>query len=480
MNGIEDTIKDFVKKQGVAVVGIAGPDRLDGPPSLDPTYTMNGARSIVSMAMPMNVDAIYKFLGKESSYHHNLDQTRMNTRVHRIAARVAEYIESLGYPAKAVPANNSYRRSPDAFATHPSFSHRFGAIASGIAAQGWSGNVMTEEYGAAIYLGTVVTAAELKSDKPRYSPRHFIDGYCSRCCLCEKTCVAGMFEAENEEYILLNGQLHPRGRRRNLDLCNASCFGLHSLSRDKKWTTWGTRWIEDWVEKEPDPDNKLKMRLTLFREGAKAADSTPRYSLIRNVAFNLQPEELIERYCNGVEKTPSETERFEQLLWFARQIGAKSPGLLKNERILTCGQCALVCGPTRAECLKRFGLLEEGGFVVPGPNHEVTVVDTYEQACEMRRQHMPKVPVTDMIKDFAASTVMWHQYYGGIEPRSLVNGFLYGRKLKQAVVEKLQGHKENPGSYRPTAKDGRDTSVIDAVPRITLSSRRESGNRLRH
>jgi len=442
MSGIEEKIKDFVRKQGVEIVGLAGPDRLDGPTSLDPTYTMKGARSIVSMAIPMKVDAIYKFLSKKSSYHHNLDQTRMNTRIRRIAEKVAGHIESLGYRAKAVPSNNSYRRSPDAFATHPSFSHRFGAIASGIAAQGWSGNVMTEEYGAAMYLGTVVTEAELKSDPPRYSARHFIDEYCSKCRLCEITCVAGMFEANNEEYILLNNELHPRGRRRNIDLCNASCFGLHSLSRDKKWTTWGTCWIEDWIKKEPDPNKKIKMRLTLFREGIKAADSTPRYSIIRNVGFKLQPEELIENYCNEVEKIQSETERFKKLLWFANQLCVKSPGLLKNERILTCGQCALVCGPTLEECRKRVNMLLNGGFVVPGPNNEATVVDTYEKACEMRKKYLQKVSVMDKIKDFAGSIVMWHQYYGGIEPKSVIGGIIYEWKLKEAVNRKIKGHKE--------------------------------------
>jgi hypothetical protein len=447
MTTLEQGIKDFAAGQGVELLGIAGPDRLDGPPSLDPTYTMKGAKSIVSMAIPMNVDAIYQFLGKKSSVPHNLDQTRMNARLHRIAAGVAGFIESQGFRAQAVPSNNSYRRSPDAFATHPSFSHRFGAIAAGIAASGWSGNVMTAEYGAAIYLGTVVTAAELKSDPPRYAPRHFIDGYCSKCRLCEKTCVAGMFEPKAEEYVLLNGELHPRGRRRNLDLCNASCFGLHSLSRDKKWTTWGTRWIEDWIDREPDPTNRLKMRRTLFSEGIKSGDSTPRYSIIREIAFSLQPEELIENYCNEVEEIGSEPERFRKLIWFARQLGAKSPGLLKNERILTCGQCALVCGPTLEECRKRFGLLQEGGFVVPGPNNEVTVVDSYEQACEMRKKYLPKVPVLDQVKDFAASTVMWHQYYGGIEPKSIIGGALYSRRLKKAVRDQIGGNRE-PGHDR--------------------------------
>ena len=47
MAGLEQQIKAFVRGQGVQVVGVAGPDRLDGPPSLDPTYTLRGAKNIL-------------------------------------------------------------------------------------------------------------------------------------------------------------------------------------------------------------------------------------------------------------------------------------------------------------------------------------------------------------------------------------------------------------------------------------------------
>ena len=441
MAGIEEKIKGFLRERGVEVMGIAGPERLDGPPSLDPTYTMKGAKSIITFALPMDVDAIYKFLGKESSVPHTLDQTMMNQKVLRISHELSNYINSLGYKAKEVPSNNSYRRSPDAFANHPTFSHRFGAIVSGIAAQGWSGNVMTEEYGASLYLSTVVTDAVLQSDKPRYSPRHFIDNYCSKCKICEKTCVAGMFEPDNEEYILLNGELHPRGKRRNIDFCNASCFGLHSLSRDKKWTTWGTRWIEDWVDDPPSPDKKLKIRQTMFREGVLSGDSTPRYSLIREMFIALQPQDLIESYIADVEETESETERLPKTKEFSKQLGVKNADCLKNERILTCGQCALVCGATLEETTKRYNALINGGFVVPGPNNEVAVVDTYEKALEMRAKYMPEVKKSEMLRDFIASLVMWHQYYGGIEPKSVYQGIVYDRKLKKAVGETMENNK---------------------------------------
>ena len=156
MSRPEQKINDYMRSQGVEVVGLAGPDRLDGPPSLDPTYTLKGAKSIVSMVLPMDQEAIHDYLGKKSASPHNVDQLKENQRMFRVSEMVAGYIRSLGYKAAVVPPNNSYRRSLYVFATIPTFSHRFGAMAAGIAGQGWSGNVMTEEYGAANYLGTVV------------------------------------------------------------------------------------------------------------------------------------------------------------------------------------------------------------------------------------------------------------------------------------------------------------------------------------
>lgn len=441
MSSREDRIKEFSRSLGIPLLGIAGPERLNGPPSLDPTYTMKGARSIISLALPMDVPAIYDFLGKKSPVPHNLDQTRKNQDIHRLAKKIAAFIEtSLGFRARAVPTNNNYRRSPDAFATHPDFSHRFGAIVSGLAAAGWSGNVMTEEFGAAIYLCTVVTDAELHSDPPRYSPRHFVDNYCYKCRLCEKTCVAGMFEAKEEEYVLLNGELHPRGKRRDINLCNASCFGLHSLSRDKKWTTWGWRWIREWVDEEPDPA-KTNIKLKLLIEGGKTGDSTPRYDLIRRIGSKIQDEELINKYVESHPEKLSESERFRKsFLPFAEKIGVK--GFI-DERILTCGQCALVCGPTIEESMNRYHLLTESGLVAPGPNNEMVNVSTYEEAVEMRRKYLPRVPKSLKIKDGIASGWMFHKYYFGFEPKSILGGALYRRQLKKAVAEKARGHLDN-------------------------------------
>jgi hypothetical protein len=440
MSAIEEKIKDFVKKQGLEVVGVAGPERLNGPPSLDPTYTMPGARSIVSLAAPMNVSAIYDFLSKKCQTGHNQDQLIWNQKLHHISTRVADYIRSLGFRAKAVPSNNTYRRSPDIFATHPSFSHRFGAIAAGIGAQGFSGNVMTEKYGAAVYLGTVVTDAVLKSD-PALPPRYFIDNYCCKCRACSKSCVARMFIDEEEEYVLLNNELHPRGKRRDINFCNASCFGLHNLSEDKQWSSWGRHWIDSWIERPPDPE-RHSIRNDLLKKGSTVGDSTVRYRLIRNLGARLYPEEWIDNrnVVPRLEDLPEdelERRKFQSAL-IKKYIGLS----IEDPNVLTCGQCALVCGPEIPESMKRLKMLRESGIVVSGKEGRTVIARNYDEARRIRQQFPVRVPWHKKALDVTLSTLMWIGLYGGFEPRSVFGNLAYQRRLKKAVANRIAGHRQ--------------------------------------
>jgi hypothetical protein len=429
MSGLEENIRSFLKSQGIQVSGIAGPERFDGPPSLDPTYTMRGAKSIVSFAMPMNVDAIYDFLSKKTPGTHNIDQMIVNQKIHHIAKRLADYLAKQGHRACAVPTNNTYRRSLDVYSTHPSFSHRFGAIVSGIGAQGMSGNVMTKEYGAAIYLSTVVTDAVLKSD-PLLPPRYFIDQYCKKCLICDKSCPAKMFEMEKEEYVLLNGELHPRGKRRSVDLCNASCFGLHSLSPDKKFSSWGKHWISSWVGREPDPE-KENIRKKLMIKGGSVGDSTVRYKLIRALGCDLHPEEWIDEWkiVKKYEDLPQdELERRKvQSDLIKKYLGIS----IEDPNVLTCGQCALVCGPDIRESAKRLKLLREGGIVVYGKEGRTVVVKTFDEAKKIREQYPFRIPRSRMLSDSLQSGVLWMSNYFGIEPKSIFKNWVYQRKLKR-------------------------------------------------
>jgi len=439
MESMEQRIKDFVRQQGVEVVGIAGPDRLDGPPSLDPTYTMKGARSIVSYILPMDVEAIDAYLGKKSYVPHNLDQFRKNIRVNAIGDLVAAYIRTLGYAAEPVKANTTYRRSLYPFSLHPSFSHRFGAMAAGIAAQGWSGNVMTEEYGAANYIGTVVTSAVLASDRPRYGPRHFVDGWCRKCKMCDKVCAARMFREVEEEYVLVNGELHPRARRNDINLCNATCFGLHAISPDRKFTSWGFGWIRPWMKKPTDRMSKLSVIGSFLSRVFTRGDSGPRFQMIATLGKAYVPQEHLQAWFDRRPERLPYPERVEAFRELGEKIGVKG---LRSDRLLTCGQCGLVCGPTVKESARRFSLLARSGLAVQNAQGEMVVAPTYEKAEEIYTERLPGLTFWDLLRDCLALVSLILRNYTGLEPRSFLGGIVYEARRRKAVRLRIAGHKD--------------------------------------
>lgn len=433
MGALEQQIKDFVKDQGVDLVGCAGPERLDGPPSLNPTYTLKRAQSVVAFALPMDIGAIYDFLGKKSPAPHNLDQVKGNQRINHIADKTAKFIQSKGHKAARAPANNDYRRSLNPIFIHPAFSHRFAAIVSGIGGQGLSGNVMTKEHGACVYLGSVLTDAKLESD-PALDPRHFMDGECKTCKMCARACASRMFVDEEEEQVLINNELHPRGKRRNIMLCMSTCFGMHSLSYDKKWTTWGRHWIKDWIGDEQDPDNKGKIRRDFGKQVMGSGDAGKRYEVIRAAAYEIRDEKLMEKIPKYQDLPEDELERDELLSGLIEKyIGISG---LKQPNVLTCGQCALVCGATFDERADRLHMLHEGGLVVPGEQGRMINCDTYEQAVEIKKKHPHRVSKAQIAADRKHLTKIFTRRYFGFEPKSILQDYKYQRKLKKAAKEK--------------------------------------------
>ncbi len=442
MSILERKIKEFVREQGIEVVGIAGPERLDGPPSLDAAYTLRGAKSVIAMALPMDIPAIDAFLSKESLVPHNLDQLAGNQRIHRACHKLARFIRTQGYRAVEVPPNNTYRRELDPFKSmrNATFSHRFGAIASGIGAHGWSGNVKIPGHGAAVYLGSVLTDAILASD-PALPPRHFIDGQCRKCRRCAKICPSGMFEADREEYVLINGRLHPRGMRKNIHLCTTTCFGLHALSRDKKWTTWGKHWIRDWIGGPPDPHDGKAVRRAFSKAVSTRGDSFPRYEIIRKATSILYAEEILESRLPRYEDLPEDELEQNRVLSELAEKNLDVRGL-KDPYVLTCSTCALICGPKAKETDRRYRMLISSGLVVPGEEGRMVRVGTYEEAVNLRKRYPRKISRQAMARDAKALTAGFAKFNFGFDPKSVLQGILYERRRKKAVGNKVFGHKD--------------------------------------
>jgi hypothetical protein len=243
-----------------------------------------------------------------------------------------------------------------------------------------------------------------------------------------------MFDAKEAEYIYLNGELLPRGRRRNIDFCNTSCFGLHSLSVDHKWTNWGLHWIEDWVEHLPDPRERLTILLALLKRGLTTGDSTQRFDVLRRVCYIIWPDEILEGIPEVDDLPEDEGERYRILAELMRRMDIR--GIESYPIPLICGQCALVCGPTLEETVERYRVLSGAGFVVPGQDGRMTRVDTFEEAAALRRKDSIKPGRLREARDILATALLWHRHYFGVEPRTVYQNWRYKRKLRVAVEAK--------------------------------------------
>ncbi len=430
MTQLEKNIKEAAHSLGVDVVGVAGPDRLSGPPSVDLNYSLKGARSFVSLVLPMDQDAIYEFLSKKSPSPHNLDQYRSYQKLFHIGHQLADTIKAMGHEAKALPLSADYRRDLYVFNPRPAFSLRLGAIAAGVAAFGWSGNVMTKEYGAAIYLGGVATTAVLESD-PMLPPDYFLESVCRQCRRCARACPSRMFDAKKQGALLFNSDLHHRAQRRNIDLCHTACFGLHSLSSDKKFTNWGLHWIKKWIDNEPAPENKYALRLDMFKRGLTTGDSDPRFDVLRRLCSLLWPTQIFDDIPELKGFPDNEAQRTKILARLLQRINVK--GIDDYPIAVMCGHCAIICGPDLEETKKRYQLLMQSGLVVPGPDGKMSSVDSFEEAVRMRQQYPLNIPFLRKLTDAIRTIFLWHRHYFGFEPNSVRQNRVYQKKLKKAL-----------------------------------------------
>jgi hypothetical protein len=113
---------------------------------------------------------------------------------------------------------------------------------------------------------------------------------------------------------------------------------------------------------------------------------------------------------------------------------------IEDPNVLTCGQCALVCGPDIHESAKRLKLLREGGIVVTGKDGRNVVVKTFEEAKKIREQYPFRISRASMLSDSLQSGVLWMWNYFGIEPRSIYKNWIYQKKLKRAINESGENH----------------------------------------
>jgi epoxyqueuosine reductase len=333
-------IKQLALETGAVKAGIASVEALAGPPTADASHVLPGARSVVSFLVVEPEEAVLKYLSKEDPSIYRAHFYENIQTLGRVGLAVAEALRREGFRAEPLSPNAVYEPGSSVVSgLIPPFSHRYAAAAAGLGAIGWSGNLMTPEYGARVYLSSVIADAELEPDRP------LDDNPCDRCNICLKACPGVFMSWDESVSFTLGGRTIAHAKRGMHARCAISCGGFTGLSRDRRWSTWapGRHAI-------PEDDGELvRLLAQLANEHAQRSSANP--ELPNFIRLSM--------------KTP----------------GYERPGILARSRhdtLTTCGNCAIVCFETLQKRARALKLLLHSGVVVDDGGGRARVVSAEE------------------------------------------------------------------------------------------------------
>jgi epoxyqueuosine reductase QueG len=305
---LEEQIKKLALEEGATLVGICSADSIKDKDFSDPNFLMPGAKSVISIAIKFDDEKVKKYLSKEEYLPLCHEEGYTTKHLKRIAEKLKVLLEEKGYEAHNCDCNydyrninRSYKAVVDSMRTLvdlinkekdnsveltrreqktmeslkklllpglrktpmrllPSLSHRCVAVAAGLGRIGWSGNLVTEKYGARVLLNSVITDAPLVPDKPLES------NPCTRCKICEKSCQGGLFQEENSEIINIAGVEEEIAKRNSYAYCIAVCSSMSGQNKFKEWSTWSPFRFDD-IDRLPLDDSVNAYVQNMFAKG---------------------------------------------------------------------------------------------------------------------------------------------------------------------------------------------------------------------
>ena len=257
MGSVEKRLKSLAMSLGANLVGITTRDLLsDGPPSADPRYLLPSANSVISFAVSLDKGLVQDFISKKNWRAHCENRKAIAKSLYTIGDKLAEQLRSKGHEAVNVDLNNNYRPEDGADDVtemtefHPDFSHRYGALAAGIGRLGWSGNLLTKEYGALVELGSVLTSAILTPDTPIPDKDH----PCDKCKICSLVCPVAMIHSKASKQVTVAGVTETISHKQPNTCCWIGCTGYEGLATSLAWSNWSPYRLG-----HPLPENKEKL-----------------------------------------------------------------------------------------------------------------------------------------------------------------------------------------------------------------------------
>lgn len=184
---MENKIKDFLRKQGAELVGIAAVENIpEYHPPRSADDIIPGARSVVVMGIPMLRGAVASQSSRVSTVH----SKGMFEELNRLAYEAGRYLERLGHVAAPVAPQIPIEMSRETRGFSGDLSLKHMAVAAGLGSLGKSRLVITPEFGPRVYFGAVVTDAPLTGDRP------LRESLCAEgCSSCVDNCPNGALKA---------------------------------------------------------------------------------------------------------------------------------------------------------------------------------------------------------------------------------------------------------------------------------------------
>ncbi|MHA1803232.1 MAG: hypothetical protein ACTSU4_01725 [Promethearchaeota archaeon] len=372
---LEDQIKSLALKEGADLVGICEAAPLSNKIFSDASFLLKDAQSIISIAISQDQKSIEKYLSKQDRADFCIKADEITQKLRAIGEKIKILLEQEGFNAFNCNINFDYRnanRNPTTYKaldtlvslidkeksgaelSHsekktlsalkkmlkigirknpidfvPEFSHRCAAEAAGLGRIGWSGNLITEKYGARVMLTSVITNATLMPDKPlEKNP-------CLMCKLCEKACQGGFFDKKEEECIQIANMEEKIGKRKSYSYCAVICGGFIGQNRFKEWSTWSPYRFKSY--------------------GLETIDQLPNDDSVDDIYLDIMERAILE----GGRKA-------QNVLKLNRTILVGLHNKPKEDWIPTCANCQIICGPTMQEKKKSLNLLINGGNIEDG------------------------------------------------------------------------------------------------------------------
>ncbi|MHA1256052.1 MAG: hypothetical protein ACTSPS_10695 [Promethearchaeota archaeon] len=371
---LEDQIKHLALEEGAVLVGICSADSIKEKEASDPNYLLQGAQSVVSIGLNLDDEKIKIYLSKTERDPFVEHQDDVYKKLKEIGGKIKIFLEEKGFKAVNCNLNFDYRNRnendniPELLENYvelidkeknntitdkektmveqmqkmldlappkdpkeqfqegmvPELSHKCVAVAAGLGRVGWSGNVVTEKYGARVLFNSIVTNAKLTPDK------QLEENPCNNCKLCEKACQSGLFSRDETQSIVIAGVEEIIAKRYSKAYCAAVCGGMIGQNKFKEWSTWSPYRLKE-GESLPKDDSieeyVMKLMLECIREGGVRA----KHLLVQIKAIR-----------DGLHNKP------------------------KGMYVPTCACCQLVCGPTMKDKKESYNLLKNGGCIELG------------------------------------------------------------------------------------------------------------------